>query len=148
RRARNPCSESCRHSKGIPASRPGAPIPWSLGVGAPGREAGIPFVNAGTIRNRGVELGATHHFERGDFQLTTSLTLTTTRNRVLHLGNGGQPIFAGPFDVARTAECSPAGCFPIGTFWVLKTDGIFQDTAEVRAHGAQPDAKPGDVRYV
>ena len=36
---------------------------------------------------------------------------------------------------------------PIGTFWVLQTDGIFQSAAEVQA-SAQPDAKPGDVRYV
>jgi TonB-dependent starch-binding outer membrane protein SusC len=120
-----------------------APIPWSLGVGAPGRDAGIPVVNAGSIRNTGFELGATHRLERGDFQLNTTLTLTTTSNRVLELGNGGQPIFAGPFGVARTVENEP-----IGTFWVLKTDGIFQSDAEVLAHGAQPGAKPGDVRYV
>src|SRR5439155_788294 len=92
-----------------------APIPWSLGV------VGVPVVNAGTIRNTGFELAATHRFERGDFQLNTSLTLMTTRNRVVALGNGGQPIFAGPFGVARTADG-----LPIGTFWVLKTDGIFQ----------------------
>src|SRR5256886_10625590 len=66
----------------------------------------------------------------------------TTRNRVVALGNGGQPIFDGPFDVAGTAVDSS-----IGTFWVLKTDGIFQNAAEVQA-SAQPDAKPGDVRYV
>jgi len=118
-----------------------APIPWSLGV------LGNPVVNAGTIRNTGFELAATHRLERGDFQLNTSLTLTTTRNRVLHLGNGGQPIFAGFFGVARTAECSRTECYPIGTFWVLKTNGIFQNAAEVQA-SAQPDAKPGDVRYV
>ena len=113
-----------------------APIPPSLGV------TEFPVVNAGTIRNTGFELAATHRLERGDFQLNTSLTLTTTRNRVLHLGNGGQPIFDGPFGVARTAENSP-----IGTFWVLQTDGIFQSAAEVQA-SAQPNAKPGDVRYV
>ena len=113
-----------------------APIPWSLGV------TGIPFVNAGTIRNTGFELGATHRLERGDFQLNTSLTLTTTKNRVIALGNGGQPIFAGPFGVARTDTGSA-----VGTFWVLQTAGIFQSAAEVQA-SAQPGAKPGDVRYV
>jgi len=113
-----------------------APIPSSLGV------VGTPVVNAGTIRNTGFELAATHRLEHGDFQLNTSLTLTTTRNRVVALGNGGQPIVAGPFDVARTAVGSP-----IGTFWVLQTDGIFQNAAEVQA-SAQPGAKPGDVRYV
>src|SRR5438270_1868929 len=113
-----------------------APIPSSLGV------VGTPVVNAGTIRNTGLELAATHRLEHGDFQLNTSLTLTTTRNRVVALGNGGEPIVAGPFGVARTAVGSP-----IGTFWVLQTDGIFQNAAEVQA-SAQPGAKPGDVRYV
>jgi TonB-linked SusC/RagA family outer membrane protein len=112
-----------------------APIPWSLGV------TGVPVVNAGTIRNTGFELAATHRLQRGDLQLTTSLTLTTTRNRVVALGNGGQPIFAGPFGVAITKKD-----LPIGTFWVLKTAGIFQDTTEVKA-SAQPGAQPGDVRY-
>src|SRR5204862_7814489 len=86
-----------------------APIPSSLGV------TGIPFVNAGTIRNTGFELAATHRLERDDFQLNTSLTLTTTKNRVIALGNGGQPIFAGPFGVARTDTGSA-----VGTFWVLQ----------------------------
>src|SRR5438045_6506910 len=114
-----------------------APIPRSLGV------VGNPVVNAGTIRNSGFELAATHRLEHGDFQLNTSLTLTTTRNRVVALGNGGQPIVAGPFGVARTADS-----FPVGTFWVLKTDGIFQSAAEVQAHGSQPDANPRDARSV
>src|SRR2546429_8874155 len=103
---------------------------------------GPPSVTAGRTPNTGSELAAPPRPERGDSQLNTSLTLMTTRNRVVALGNGGQPIFDGPFDVARTAVGSP-----IGTFWVLKTDGIFQNAAEVQA-SAQPDAKPGDVRYV
>jgi TonB-linked SusC/RagA family outer membrane protein len=112
-----------------------APIPWSLGA------VGSPVVNAGSIRNSGLELSSTYRFERGDFALTTSGNLTTTRNKVLSLGNGGQPIFAQ--GVARTTVGRP-----IGEFFVLETDGLFQSTAEVVAHGAQPDAKPGDVRYV
>src|SRR5207248_10418325 len=80
--------------------------------------------------------------EHGTFPPNTTLTRPTTRNAVVALGNGGQPIVAGPFGVARTAVGSP-----IGTFWVLQTDGIFQNAAEVQA-SAQPGAKPGDVRYV
>src|SRR2546421_3092438 len=72
-----------------------APIPWSLGV------LGNPVVNAGTIRNTGFELAATHRLERGDFQVSTSLTLTTLRNRVLHLGNGAEAVFVRLHAVAR-----------------------------------------------
>jgi TonB-linked SusC/RagA family outer membrane protein len=118
-----------------------APIPWSIGASV--RPEDIPVVNAGSVRNSGFELGVGHHMERGELQLNTNLTLTTTRNKVTELGNGGQPIFAGPFGVARTTVGAP-----IGHFYVKKTAGIFQNAAEVTAHGAQPDAQPGDVRYV
>ena len=37
---------------------------------------------------------------------------------------------------------------PIGTFYGLQTDGIFQNQAEIDAHAIQPGAEPGDIRYV
>lgn len=42
----------------------------------------------------------------------------------------------------------------IGMFYLVKTDGIFQSPEEVQAHKTstgkviQPNAKPGDIRYV
>jgi TonB-linked SusC/RagA family outer membrane protein len=125
-----------------------APIPWSLGA------VGSPVVNAGSVRNSGLELGLTNRYTSGGFQLNTTLTLTTTKNRVLSLGNGGQDIF-DETGVARTSVGKP-----IGEFYVLKTDGIFQSAAEVAAHTTtvkgpsgtqtvviQPNAKPGDIRF-
>ncbi len=118
-----------------------APIPWSLGA------SGSPVVNAGSVRNTGFEFNLAHHYDHA-FQLNTTLNLTTVKNRVLSLGNGGQPIFAGPFGVARTAVGSP-----IGEFYVYKTAGIFQNQAEIDSYVGsngkplQPNAKPGDVRF-
>jgi TonB-linked SusC/RagA family outer membrane protein len=129
-----------------------APLPWSLGVGEDG--ARLPIVNAGSMRNTGVELGLTYHHggrEPGAFRLSTTATLTTVRNRVLSLGNGGQPLF-DETGIARTAVGSP-----LGTFYVVRTAGIFQSAEEVQAHTTtvngevrviQPNAQPGDVRYV
>ena len=114
-----------------------APLPPSSGSDV------APFVNAGAVKNAGFELGATHKYDRGNFGLNTTLTLNTTKNRVVTLGNGAQPIFAGSFDVARTAVGSS-----IGEFYVRKTAGIFQSAAEVAADCAQPNAQPGDIRYV
>jgi len=110
-----------------------APLPPSLG------STESPFVNAGTVQNRGFEFGAIHRYDRGGFDLNTSLNLTTISNEVLSLGNGAQPIFSY---ISRTAPG-----YPIGHFWVYKTDGIFQSAEEVAAHGVQPGAQPGDVRY-
>jgi TonB-dependent starch-binding outer membrane protein SusC len=119
-----------------------APIPWSLGA------AGAPRVNAGTIRNRGFELGAEWRVQRGDLNLNLAGNLTTIDNEVVELGNGGQPLYAGFNSVSRTTVGGS-----IGEFYVLKTDGIFQTQAEVDAYRSsngtqiQPGARPGDIRY-
>ncbi|HYR06701.1 MAG TPA: SusC/RagA family TonB-linked outer membrane protein, partial [Longimicrobium sp.] len=119
-----------------------APIPWSLGA------VGAPYVNAGTIQNRGFEFGAQLQLARGDLNLNLSANLTTIDNEVVSLGNDNQPIPAGIESVAWTAVGGS-----IGDFFVLKTDGLFQSDAEVQAHRSsngtviQPNAKPGDIRY-
>ena len=113
-----------------------APLPLSAGS----QEA--PFVNAGSVKNAGFELGVTHKYDRGGFGLNSTLTLNTTRNRVVSLGNGSQPIPGGSFDVTRTAVGHA-----IGEFYVRKMTGIFQNAAEAAAACAQPGAQPGDVRY-
>ncbi|MFL5607805.1 MAG: SusC/RagA family TonB-linked outer membrane protein [Gemmatimonadaceae bacterium] len=121
------------------------PLAPDLGSG------GNPIVNAGSVRNSGFELGARHHMERGRLQFNSALNLTTTRNRVVSLGNGGQPIFAGGINgqsISRTAVGSP-----IGEYYVRHMVGIFQNQAEVDAYKnskgvvIQPGAKPGDVKY-
>lgn len=119
-----------------------APIPWSLGSND------APFVNAGSIRNRGFEFGAEWNLERGDLRLSTTANLTTIDNEVTSLGNGGQPLFAGFSNVSRTTVGGS-----IGEFFVLKTDGLFQSDAEAQAYRnadgrvIQPNARAGDIRY-
>src|SRR5947207_3718692 len=97
-----------------------APIPPSLGSSV------NPVINAGKVRNAGFELGANDHLERGKLQFNTSVNVTSTRNKVLSLGNGGQPIFAGISGVSRSAVGSP-----IGEFYVKHVTGIFQSAADV-----------------
>jgi TonB-dependent starch-binding outer membrane protein SusC len=119
-----------------------APIPPDLGSST------NPIVNAGSVRNAGVELGLNHRLDRGGIQFNTAFTLTTTRNRVLSLGNGGQPLFAGIAGVSRTAVG-----YPIGEFYVKHVAGIFQNQAEIDSYKnsqgvvIQPNAKPGDIKY-
>jgi TonB-linked SusC/RagA family outer membrane protein len=124
-----------------------APIPWSLGSSVqisnyPFVVPHNPVVNAGSVRNTGFEFNLGHHYD-GAFKLNTTLNFTTIHNKVLSLGNGGQPIYAGFSNVARTAVGHP-----IGEFWVYHTAGIFQSAADVAAHPAQAGAQPGDVIFV
>ena len=55
---------------------------------------------------------------------------------------GNIPVF-GAASVIRTAVGDAAS-----SFFVLQTDGIFQNQGEIDAHGVQPGASPGDVRYI
>lgn len=122
------------------------PLPSSLGA------RNGPFLNIGSIRNRGLEVELAHRYERGDFSLRTSANVSTIDNEVLSLGNNGEPIM-GDLGVTRTSVGGP-----VGAFYVVKTDGLFQSEEEVQAHTTtledgtvvvlQPSAKPGDVRYV
>jgi TonB-linked SusC/RagA family outer membrane protein len=114
------------------------PLPGSLA------SSSNPAVNAGKVRNAGFEFGATHRYESGGFNLNTTLNLTTTANKVLSLGNGGQPISSGGFGgITRTAVGHQ-----IGAFYLKQTCGIFQSAADVTAHKAQPKAQPGDLCFV
>ena len=129
-----------------------APAPWSLGLGLQNNR--YPTVNAGSMQNSGTEFGLVVRWggnEPGDFHINTAGSLMTTRNKVLSLGNGGQPLY-DENNVARTAVGGA-----IGEFYLVKTAGIFQSAAEVAAHTTtingnpvviQPGAQPGDVRYV
>jgi TonB-dependent starch-binding outer membrane protein SusC len=119
-----------------------APIPPSLG------SSSNPIINAGEVRNAGWELGANHQLQRGKLTFNTALNLTATRNKVLSLGNGGQPIFSGISGVARTAVG-----YPIGEFYVKHVAGIFQSAADVANYKGpggqpiQPGAQAGDIKY-
>jgi TonB-linked SusC/RagA family outer membrane protein len=122
------------------------PLPSSLGA------RNGPFLNIGSIRNRGLEVQVGHEYTRGDFSLSTTANVTTIDNEVLSLGNDGEPIM-GDRGVTRTTVGGP-----IGSFYVLKTGGLFQSDAEVQAHSTtledgtvriiQPTAHAGDVRYL
>ena len=127
-----------------------APLPYSIG------SATAPYVNAGSVQNTGMELSATHKWQRGDFQLNTTANATSTRNKVLSLGNGAQPIYGGGSggatggadNVARTAVGQP-----MGQFWVRHMIGVFQTADDVAAYKnskgkvIQPNARPGDPKW-
>ncbi|MEO0470742.1 MAG: TonB-dependent receptor [Bacteroidota bacterium] len=117
------------------------PVPQSLGF------SNVAPVNAGTVRNRGVELALTFREFEGDFQYSFSGNITFIDNEVVSLGQG-QPINGGGAftlgNLTRTEEGNP-----IGAFFGYETDGIFQSQAEVDNHATQESTTaPGDFRFV
>ena len=127
------------------------PVSGILGVGAPG--AAGPTINAGEVRNKGFEFAVGYRGNvGGDFFYKANFNLTTLNNEVLKVNNGSGFIEGGAFGVGQPAPSRMEVGQPIGYFYGYKTDGLFQNMAEINAHPSQVDlgaeASPGDIRYV
>lgn len=109
--------------------------------------AGSAFVNAGSIRNQGFELELGYHNTiNNKFKYDIIGNFATVKNEVTSLA-GGSALFAGRIDNNYYATKTEVG-HPIGEFYLLQTDGIFQNAQEVFTHAYQgPGVKPGDVKY-
>lgn len=122
------------------------PIPASSGG------SNDPVRNAGKIKNTGFEfsLAWNDHISK-DFYYGVTLTGNAMRNEVLEMGDVDQVINGGTNYKNVSTTRTLAG-YPIGGFWLIQTDGLFQSADEVNAHNKdgvliQPNAKPGDIRF-
>jgi TonB-linked SusC/RagA family outer membrane protein len=123
------------------------PIPGSTG------STSNPVVNAGTLQNKGAELGLNFNSSVGKLNYTIFGTISAVRNKVLALGTGSQQIFGGqPTHHGATSTITEAGG-SIGSFYLLKDIGIFNSQEEVNSYAKngvliQPNAGPGDVKFL
>lgn len=130
---------------------PNIPVSGINGTGAPG--ASSPTLNAGTVRNSGFEFAIDYKEKLSDsFTVSVGYNVTFLKNEVLEVNNGTGFIEGGAFGVGQPAPSRMEIGKPIGYFYGYKTDGIFQNQAEVNAHPSQialgANAAPGDIRYV
>jgi TonB-linked SusC/RagA family outer membrane protein len=114
---------------------------------------GTIITNAASIQNQGVEVNLNWKDEVNDnFSYSIGVNATFNRNNVLAL-NGGQAILGGGIGAAQGYTTYTNNGHPVGSFYVLKTVGVFNTDAEaagyVDANGAaiQPTAKAGDFKY-
>lgn len=120
-------------------------LPIALYIGNLG---GTPPVNAGSIRNSGFEFDATYSNTKNEVKWNVGFNVTTIKNRVEEVGNRGEGI-----DYIQTGLTRSKVGQPLGQWFLLKTDGIFQSQAEIDSHNVngtliQPFAKPGDIKYI
>ena len=113
-----------------------------------GNLGGSPPVNAGSIQNTGLEFEANYRQRLDRVEFNVGLNLTTINNTVKSVGNQGEGI-----DYIQTGLTRSRVGEPLGEWYLLQTDGIFQNQAEIDAHAVegtliQPFARPGDIRYV
>jgi TonB-dependent starch-binding outer membrane protein SusC len=117
-------------------------------IGIPALGFGNQFVtNAADVLNQGIELslGWNSSFAK-DFTYSLKGNITFNKNKVQNLGIG-QALFDGGLGNGNTSTITTVGQ-EIGTFWVYKTNGIFQTDAEVTAYPHLVNAQPGDFKIV
>lgn len=118
----------------------GKPLPYTSGFFLP------TDANIGQMVNRGIELALNYNSNVGEVKYSVGGNITTVYNEVLDLGDITEIISGvGGAGTHRTRVGEP-----IGSFYGYKTDGIYQNQAEVDA--ALPDANssgpvPGDIRF-
>lgn len=130
---------------------PFIPVSGITGTAAPG--AASPTINAGTVRNSGLEFAVNYNNKISEkFSINLGYNVTFLKNEVLEVNNGIGYIEGGSFGVGQQAPSRMEVGQPIGYFLGYKTDGIFQNQAEVAAHPSQlalgAEASPGDLRFV
>jgi TonB-linked SusC/RagA family outer membrane protein len=120
-----------------------------------GTSSGSIIGNQATFRNRGIELmlGWNERKENG-FSYNINGNFSINNNTVLETVTGKNPIYGGGA-AATSGQLSTRTLVghPIGQFYGLKVDGIFQNQGEIQAYAKdgnliQPSAQPGDFKYV
>ena len=126
-----------------------APVMGHFGTGA-------PYINGGDVRNSGVELSLNWSDSiNKDVSYSIGVNGSYNKNVVTRIAND-EGIIHGPGSVVQGIDeiyRAQVG-YPIGYFWAYKTDGVFQNQAEIDEWVAagKPTmgnpAQPGDLKFV
>lgn len=120
----------------------GIPIPATAGYNL------VNDTNGGAMKNKGWEASVLYKKVLGDFQFNVSANISHTENEITKLGFADESFTNGQviYDTHPTTRTEVGRS--IGEFYLFKTDGIFQNQGEIDAHGIQPNAQPGDLKFV
>ncbi|MDP6922646.1 MAG: TonB-dependent receptor, partial [Lutibacter sp.] len=117
----------------------------SLYLGTPA----YPASNIGKTKSYGIDASIGYNDTYGEnFNINTNLSFTTSTNKVEEINNGDKYIWGGGYGIPWTTLTRFEEGYSPGYFFGYKTDGIFQNQAEIDAHATQENAVPGDIRFV
>ena len=112
-----------------------------------------PYANVGDMKNSGLEFELGYKWNIADAHFSIKGNASYLKNELKNLGNETGFLNFGISQFSDGGTRAENGQ-PFPFFYGYKTNGIFQNTAEVNAYtNAQgslimPDAKPGDFRFV
>jgi TonB-dependent starch-binding outer membrane protein SusC len=127
----------------------GVPISGINGGYAPG--SGAPTVNAGTVRNKGFEFSINYKNNINQLKYSLGFNVTTINNKVIDVKNSTGFIERGTFAIGQLAPTRMEIGQPIGVFYGLEANGIFQNQTEIDSAPSQTGlgstTSPGDIRF-
>ena len=114
----------------------GVPIPSSTGS-----INTAPVVNAGSLRNQGIDIEVAYHYTSGkDFSFDIAANASTLKNEVLALGGNNEPIYGAGSKTQVGGR--------IGEHFGYVYEGLFQSSAEIADHAFQAaGTSPGDIKF-
>lgn len=113
-----------------------------------------PWGNVGKMENSGLEMEAAYKFKTGDWSFRLGGNLTYLKNKLIEYGNDSGWANLDTFQGLAGSITRAQNGKPFPYFYGYKTAGVFQNMNEVNAYTnkdgglIQPDAVPGDVRFV
>ena len=114
-----------------------------------------PVGNVGDMENKGVEFELGYKWHISDVHFAVKGNATYTKNTLKNLGNeSGFLDYDGVQGFTGGSLARGSNGMPFPYFFGYKTDGVFQNYAEVNAYTnadgslIQPSARPGDTRFV
>lgn len=112
-----------------------------------------PWTNGGKMLNWGIEADLSYKWHAGPVNFSISGNISYLKNRLIDYGNeAGASNLDNVQGVGIVSRAENGEVYPF--FYGYKTDGLFQTEAEVKSYVnsngdlLQPNARPGDVRFV
>jgi TonB-linked SusC/RagA family outer membrane protein len=120
--------------------------------------ADAPYINGGNVVNKGLEMALSYNNSAGELHYRIGVNGAYNKNKVtdiptpdgiIHPQYSSNQLFNNAPEFYRAQQG-----YPVGYFWGFKTNGVFQTEADVQNYKSgegkviQPNASPGDVRYV
>ena len=107
-----------------------------------------PDVNIGTMQTKGIDFNISYtDVLSKSLKVNTSLSFGTAKNLVKDIGSS-VPLPGGNYGVANFPVTRFEKGFTPAYFYGYKTAGLFQSQEEINKSATQPNAKPGDIKFV
>lgn len=128
-------------------------VPQTVPVTSGYSDIYVPYINAGKIQNKGIELVInTKNILKEKFSWTSDFVFSVNRNKVIDL-NGDVPLITGGLGLNYNVSRIQEG-YPVNVFYGYVQDGIFQNQKEIDDHAVQVpgssssnSTSPGDIRF-